>query len=147
MELMRRLRKQDVFHPCIFTSTKIEHELIVDAMHSGGFGFIKKPFAASQFFELIQKAIEADNQIQQTIQTGLMYRDNRLKLTVREREILDMILRDYSAMKISNLLKISHRTVENHRNRIFSKFNVSKISEMVRIATIYDTLKNIGTLA
>lgn len=146
IELMLKLRKQGVLNPCIFTSTKIEPELIVKTMHVGGYGFIKKPFEQMDFIELIQKALEYDKKINRYTLIGLDYINNFAKLTMREKAVLELILRDLSAMKIGKKLAISHRTVENHRNKIFSKFGLTKISEMIRVATIYETVSNTGLI-
>lgn len=69
-----------------------------------------------------------------------------MKLSIREQAVLKLILDDLSAMKIGNILGISHRTVENHRKNIFVKFGVSKISELIRQATIYETVGNVGLI-
>ena len=146
IELMLKLRKQGILHPCIFTSPKIEPELIVKAMHAGSYGFIKKPFEQMDFIELIQKALEYDKKINRYTLIGLDYKNNFAKLTMREKAVLELILRDLSAMKIGKKLAISHRTVENHRNKIFSKFGLTKTSEMIRVATIYEAVSNTGLI-
>ncbi len=146
MELMLTLRKQGTLHPCIFTSPKIEPELIVKTMNSGGFGFIKKPFDSMDFIELIQKALEYDKKINRYTQAGFNFEKYFNTLSVREKAVLELILKDFSAMKIGKVLTISHRTVENHRNKIFDKFGVKKISELIRMATIYEAVKDIGLI-
>ncbi|MBF0266372.1 MAG: response regulator [Gammaproteobacteria bacterium] len=143
IELMMRLRKQGVHSPCIFASPKIDAELVVKAMNSGGYSFIKKPFDHMELIELVQSALEYDEKSSKYAQASLNYIRSRDKLTLREKDILDLLLKDLSAMKIATLLNISHRTVENHRNKIFIKFGINKTTELIRLFTIYDTLKNV----
>jgi len=44
-------------------------------------------------------------------------------ITNREKEILRLVAREYSTAEISELLKISVRTVETHRKNILRKIN------------------------
>jgi len=146
IELMLTLKRQGAYHPCIFTSPKMEAEFIVKAMHSGCFGFIKKPFQALEFAELIQKALETDRKMTTYARIAMEFEHNLQKLSPREKQVLELLLDDMSAMKIGNQLAISHRTVENHRKKIFSKLDISKTPELVRKAAIYDTVQNTNIL-
>jgi len=144
LELMRQLRKQNAISPCIFSSPKTEHELIIKAMEAGSFGFIKRPFQAMDLIELVQKALTYDEKNNRYARIALTYKNNLETLTARENQVLGLILHDYSAMKISKELGYSHRTVENHRNKVLKKLGVPKTSELIRIATIYETVKYTG---
>jgi FixJ family two-component response regulator len=146
VELMTKLRRQGIFHPCIFSSPQVDPELIVTAMQAGGFGFVKKPYQTMDFIALIQKALNYDAKVNHYTKTGITYNTRFMCLTMREREVLALILEDLSASKIGQKLGISHRTVENHRNKIFSKLEVSKTSELIRSATIHEMMKNIGLI-
>lgn len=146
MDLMLTLRRQGVLSPCIFTSPQIDHELIIKAMHTGSFGFIKRPFQQNDFIEFIQKSLAYDKKVNKYARIGVTYKINFDNLSIREKEILAFILDDLSAMKIGEKLNISHRTVENHRNNIFIKFDISKTSELIRMATIYETVRHTGLI-
>lgn len=144
LELMSKMRQSGVVSPCIFTSTKSEPELVVKAMHAGGFGFIKKPFQYMDLVELVQKALEYDKKANRYVRIAIIYERNVNKLSIREKQVLDLLLDDLSAMKIGQKLAISHRTVENHRNNIFNKLEISKTSELMRMSSIHETVKNTG---
>lgn len=47
------------------------------------------------------------------------------KLTQREEEVLDLISHGYSNTKMADKLYVSRRTIENHRQRIIKKLNLS----------------------
>jgi two-component system CheB/CheR fusion protein len=55
------------------------------------------------------------------------------KLTQRELEILNSILKGGSNKVIARKLNISHRTVENHRASIMKKTKVKSLMELVRV--------------
>jgi len=52
-------------------------------------------------------------------------------LTHREKEILRLICQGKTTYEISNLLFISHKTVETHRSNIFKKAQVRNIAELI----------------
>jgi two-component system, NarL family, response regulator NreC len=55
-------------------------------------------------------------------------------LTGREREVLTHIAQDYTNQEIANLLSISVKTVERHRENIMSKLNLHTRTELVKYA-------------
>jgi DNA-binding CsgD family transcriptional regulator len=55
-------------------------------------------------------------------------------LTAREREVLRLLAAGSTARESSNLLGISPRTVEFHRENIKEKLGVRSIAELTRIA-------------
>ena len=55
-------------------------------------------------------------------------------LTMREREILQLIAEGKSNKEVSAQLNISVRTVENHRARIMRKLRLRSFSSLVRYA-------------
>lgn len=68
--------------------------------------------------------------------------DIQLKLTPREREICSYIVNGMTSRDTGAALKISHRTVEIHRARIFQKLGVKNAVEL--IARIVQTKGNIA---
>lgn len=60
-----------------------------------------------------------------------------LGLTLREKEILHLILEGLNNQEVADYLKISHHTVKNHITSIFKKLNVSdRIQAMAKIYRI-----------
>ena len=51
-------------------------------------------------------------------------------LTVREREIISLILKGHSSLSISKVLSISEGTVKNHRKHAYGKLNISSQAEL-----------------
>jgi DNA-binding NarL/FixJ family response regulator len=56
------------------------------------------------------------------------------ELTVREREILDLIARGQTNMAIANRLVLSPKTVRNHVSNIFSKLRVADRAQAISLA-------------
>ncbi|MES2774835.1 MAG: response regulator transcription factor [Bacteroidota bacterium] len=55
-------------------------------------------------------------------------------ITRREKEILELIVNQYTNQQIAEKLYLSLRTVENHRNNLLQKLNAKNTAGLVRIA-------------
>lgn len=64
--------------------------------------------------------------------------DREVKLTSKEREIVDLILEGKESKEISQILNISINTVGTHRKNILRKLGARNVGEMVKILASYD---------
>lgn len=63
-----------------------------------------------------------------------------VNLTIREKEILKLIAKEYSNLQIAEELFISERTVETHRKNIFRKTNTKSIVGLIKYAFEYNLI-------
>ncbi|MGC8824104.1 MAG: response regulator [Bacteroidales bacterium] len=91
-------------------------------------GFILKDCDANELKDAIKSVLSGKNYFSQELLLKLI-RDKHaapsIKLSRREREVLEYICKGYSTMQISEILHISHRTVERHRASLLEKTNSS----------------------
>jgi len=59
---------------------------------------------------------------------------SRLSLTLREKQILQLLVNGYSNQEIAEELFISFNTVRNYRARIFSKLDATTLPELIKQA-------------
>ncbi|MCD6026210.1 MAG: response regulator transcription factor [Solimicrobium sp.] len=112
--------------PVIFITGHGDVPMAVDALKLGAFDFFEKPFNDNALFDRIQEALESSRQAGK-----LSVVFNRLEnLTIREREVLDLILLGKMNKVIADDLGISMRTVEVHRANIFLKMEVKTAVEL-----------------
>lgn len=64
--------------------------------------------------------------------------DRAVKLTSKEREIVDLVLEGKESKEISGILNISVLTVATHRKNILRKLGARNVGEMVKILASYD---------
>ena len=64
-----------------------------------------------------------------------------VKLTAREKEVLQLICEQYTAQEIGKKLFISRRTVEGHRNNLLLKLNCRNIAGLVVFALQKELVK------
>lgn len=58
-------------------------------------------------------------------------------MTRREKEVLQLIMDEYTTREIASKLFISHCTVETHRINLIQKLGVKNTAGMVRVAFEY----------
>jgi DNA-binding NarL/FixJ family response regulator len=56
------------------------------------------------------------------------------KISRRERDVLDLILKEMTTQDIADSLFISLKTVESHRRSLLTKLNVRNTAGLVRVA-------------
>ena len=56
------------------------------------------------------------------------------KLTVREKEILNLIIQEFTTEEIAVKLFVSTKTVESHRSNLIQKLGVKNSAGLVRVA-------------
>ena len=57
-----------------------------------------------------------------------------VKVTSREKQIISLIAREFSTAEISDLLRISSRTVETHRKNINRKIKAKSLAGLTKVA-------------
>jgi DNA-binding NarL/FixJ family response regulator len=65
---------------------------------------------------------------------GIRPTEDADELSPREREILQLIAEGYSSKQISEILVISIKTVQAHRNSLMQKLNLHNRGELVKYA-------------
>ena len=115
--------------PVIFLTGHGDVPMAVDTLKRGAFDFFEKPFNDNKLMDRVQEALTASCNAGATAQIH-----SRLAtLSLREREVLDLILAGKMNKVIADELGISMRTVEVHRARIFDKMNVKTAVELARL--------------
>lgn len=89
-------------------------------------GFILKDIDNNELLEAIRKVHKGGNFFSQELLLQLIKNkpgEEKILLTNREKEVLELICKGYSNQEISEKLFISQRTVERHRSSLLTKTN------------------------
>ena len=101
-----------------------EREYYHILMDLGIRGFLLKDADNEEFFLAINKILNGETYFAQELLLNLIQETSahqHLKISDREKEILDLISRGMSNQEIATMLKISQRTVERHRTNLLEK--------------------------
>ena len=60
------------------------------------------------------------------------------KLSSREMEVLDLIAKGFTINEIAETLFLSHHTIVSHKQKLFYKFNVDKITTLIKKANDFE---------
>lgn len=146
LQLMQALRRNHCFQPCILSSSRVEPENIVLAMNRGAFGFIKRPFQTLELIEMVQAALRLQQTLYPLVDGALEYQRLCGQLSQRERQVLMYLEMGKSAREVASALRLSYRTVENHRLRMLRKLNIANTIELIERVTTLRVLRACGVM-
>jgi DNA-binding NarL/FixJ family response regulator len=120
---------------------------IRNMMQCGCSGYLLKNTDQNILVEAIEKAFAGEEFIEpalkeQLVQSVLRFKEksepnkhtNKVVLTRREKEILQLIIQENSNQQIADKLFVSLRTVENHRFNLQQKLQVKNMIGLVKVA-------------
>jgi DNA-binding NarL/FixJ family response regulator len=106
---------------------------------NGASGYMLKNASIDELVHCIMDAVNGNivfsNAIKEIIKTPGEVPPEPILLTVREREILQLIASGITTKRIAEQLFLSKFTVENHRKNLLQKFKVRNVAELIRIAS------------
>lgn len=140
-ELYAWLREHDISVPVVVMSAHADVQSAVEIMRRGAADFLEKPFKREQLLGAIERVL-AQRRLQwaETLERETVKR--RLgRLTVRERQVLDLLVEGSASKLVADRLGISARTVDVHRSRIMAKFGVHSLAELIRQALLAQDAK------
>jgi two-component system response regulator NreC len=117
---------------------------VAEALENGASGFVLKEATATDLIQAIRAVLRGEKYLskpftEEAIQT---YREREKSgignafdvLTNRERQVLQLVVEGATSVMIAEKLRISTRTVEQHRSHILHKLNLHSQTELVRFA-------------
>ena len=134
-QLQTELDRRKIALPIIFLTGFADVSVAVGAMRLGAFDFLSKPVNGALLLKRVQAALEINHNQRQAHADRLSFEARLARLTLREREVLRLVLAGNGNKEISNQLQISLRTIEGHRARIYLKAGVNSILELAQLAS------------
>lgn len=134
LELHERLDALGSRLPIIFVTGHGDVPMAVSALQRGACDFIEKPFHNEDLLARIERALELDAQLSARRQRDDVIAHRLEQLTLREREVMDLVVAGRLNKQIADELQISMKTVEAHRARVMEKMGVRTLAELVKAA-------------
>ncbi len=103
----------------------------VQAMRDGARDFLEKPFHRQTLLQSIRRAIDSAAQRRFLTPRHGKLRERLQVLSVREREVVKLLLGARAVKQIAADLGISAKTVAKHRAQAFGKLKIDSIVELV----------------
>lgn len=132
LDLQDHLRERNSQLPILVLTGHGNVSTSVRAMKAGAVDFLQKPAPPGLLIERIRAALDGDRRARTAIRERANVSDRQAQLTPREREVMDLLLVGKSSKEIAAAMRVSVRTVEGHRRRVFSKMQVASAAQLVR---------------
>ncbi len=135
LQLFDRLLELGNALPVIFLTGHGDVPMAVSALKKGAFDFVEKPFNDKELLDRVQEALRIDAARRASAANSESLNSRLERLTVRERQIMELILAGKFNKVIADELQISMRTVEVHRAHLFEKMGVRTAVELSQLMT------------
>lgn len=136
LELQRRLGELKIRLPVVVMTGHGDVPLAVEAMKAGAVDFIEKPFDDEAMLSAIRAALARHAQDSDRSARTAAIQERIMRLSDREREVMDRLVAGKPNKLIAYELGISPRTVEVYRANVMTKMQADSLSELVRMALI-----------
>jgi DNA-binding NarL/FixJ family response regulator len=120
-----------------------EKSTISEMLDAGASGYILKNTGQQELIDALLKISQGGMFFSDEISAEMMKamsergqkkEEEKIHLTDREKEIIQLIAKEYSNAQIGETLFISERTVETHRKNIFRKANTKTVVGLIKFA-------------
>jgi two-component system, chemotaxis family, CheB/CheR fusion protein len=132
-ELLMRLRNAGDHLPAVMITGNGEISLAVQAMKAGASDFIEKPIGHDDLLACVDRAFEQGRDASKRTAWQAAAANHVSGLTLRQRQVMELVLAGHPSKNIAADLRISQRTVENHRAAIMKKTGSKSLPALARL--------------
>tara|TARA_B100000795_G_scaffold129598_1_gene96612 strand:+ start:132 stop:797 length:666 start_codon:yes stop_codon:yes gene_type:complete len=148
LQLCKRLKRDKVKTKIIILSMYEDPNIIKEAFDCGASAYLSKNTDKEEIIKAIKISLDNKKYVNKRLLKKKKREEEeeeeeedtftlKYKLTLREREVLQLLLDESSNKQIGKSLNISTRTVETHRKNIMLKFEVKNNTGLIKKALSY----------
>lgn len=142
IELCRRIKQQYADIKVLIVTMHKSVSVLNEAIDAEADGYILKESGKAELVSAIKRVLNGgtwySNELlpvlQDELNKGRMLQENRSALSIRETEVLSLIVKELTSEEISEQLGISKKTVDNHRQHILEKTGCRSTVGLVKFA-------------
>ncbi len=137
VEVLKELRKNHPQQRIIIFSGSADREKIARVLALRPHGYVEKTSCLTVLIEAIRSVAAGRKYLTPFISDCLYDGHNQppaQPITLREREVLQMVAEGARSKEIASCLKIALKTVDNHRARLMQKLDCHDIASLTRYA-------------
>ena len=156
-EVMRRLPQVSRATKVIVLTFHDEPEYVTEALRAGASGYMLKSCAVSELVTAIRAVLNGHSYLTPALGRGVdsiissgKPRANNKSLTLRQREVLQLVAQGRTAKEIANALGLSVKTAVFHKMAIMDKLGLRTTADLTRYALdhgILSSKKNVESLS
>jgi two-component system CheB/CheR fusion protein len=134
LELLQQLHDAGHRLPAIMITGNADVSMAVQAMKAGASDFIEKPIGPAELLASVKRALEQSRDANKLLAWRETAANHIAGLTPRQRQIMELVLAGKPNKIVAADLRISQRTVENHRASIMKKTGSKSLPALARLA-------------
>jgi DNA-binding NarL/FixJ family response regulator len=143
LDAARQLKRDGVTAKIVFLTMHAEAQLAAEAFRAGASGYLLKSSAGEELITAIHEVVKGRAYVTPLItrdvlsfllQAGSHTDRLSIKLTPRQREVLQLVAEGRTMKEIASILNISVRTVESHKYEMMEALHVQTNAELVQYA-------------
>ncbi len=146
IEVAKKISKEKPHIKILAISMFNEESFVGEILKQGARGYILKNTDKEELLKAIRTVYNGETffseEVTKTIMRGLLKNQNsgenkskiNPKISRREKEVLELIVQEYTTQEIADKLFISLKTVESHRSSLLAKMEARNSVGLVRIA-------------
>ena len=137
-----KLKKTQPDVKLVFLTVNEEPDMVAEAFRIGADGYLLKSSAASELFEAIEVVLNSKNYVSPKLarsKAGTSAGDSGVQkvhgdLSLRQREVLQLLAEGHTMKKVAVILNITPRTVAFHKYQMMENLDVETNSELIQYA-------------
>lgn len=142
IDAVRQIKKMHSEIKVVFLTMHPDVTYAASAFDAGASGYVLKHSAPSELVTAIQSALRGKKyvtpllagELMQLYKENIGQRDELAGLTMRQREVLQLLAEGRSAKEAAAILNISPRTVEFHKYKMMEELGITSAAELIQHA-------------
>ena len=140
-ELLEELQRRRIAVRTVVLTMSAQPRHVAEALRLGAAGYLLKGAPSAELLRGIEVVLSGrrhlGGEVADLAVQGFTTRDEQAalaSLSVRERQMAELVVRGRSSAEIGALLHLSPKTVDSYRSRLMAKLGVADVPALVRLA-------------
>ena len=139
LDAVRQLVKEGTRAKIIFLTMHADEQLMAEAFRCGGSGYVLKQSAGEELITAIRQVLAGHTYVTPLVAAESArslgkHPAQSLRLTPRQREVLQLIIEGRTMKEVAAQLGISTRTAESHKYEMMKGLGVETTAELIQYA-------------